>query len=57
MGIICRLIDLTWGLQFIPVVKVVNEVLNAKPPEEIIWSISQLAETSYDWELIQSWGK
>ena len=43
---------LAYTMQFIPVVKAVNEVLNAKPPEEIIWSVSRLAETTYDSELI-----
>ncbi|MFN7285110.1 MAG: AAA family ATPase [Dolichospermum sp.] len=43
---------LRYTMQFIPVVKAVNEALNTKPPEQIIWSISQLTETIYDWELI-----
>lgn len=43
---------LAYTLQFIPVVQTVNKVLNAKPAEQIIWSISHLAETTYDWELI-----
>ncbi|MBY5310423.1 AAA family ATPase [Aphanizomenon flos-aquae CCAP 1446/1C] len=43
---------LAYTMQFIPVVKAVNEVLNTKPPEQIIWSISQLSETTYDWKLI-----
>ncbi|MFM7406725.1 MAG: AAA family ATPase, partial [Cuspidothrix sp.] len=43
---------LAYTMQFIPVVETVNKVLNTKPPEEIIWSISQLSETIYDWELI-----
>ncbi|MEA5552587.1 ATP-binding protein [Anabaena cylindrica UHCC 0172] len=43
---------LAYTMQFIPVVQTVNNVLNAKPPEQIIWSVSQLAETTYDWELI-----
>ncbi|MDD1413333.1 ATP-binding protein [Dolichospermum sp. ST_con] len=43
---------LAYTMQFIPVVQTVNNVLDAKPSEQIIWSISQLAETIYDWELI-----
>jgi hypothetical protein len=43
---------LAYTMQFIPVVQTVNKVLNIIPSEQIIWSVSQLAETTYDWELI-----
>jgi hypothetical protein len=43
---------LAYTRQSTPVVKAVNKALEIKPEEEIIWSISQLAETIYDWELI-----
>ncbi|PPJ64584.1 AAA family ATPase, partial [Cuspidothrix issatschenkoi] len=43
---------LAYTMQFIPVVEAVNKALEIKPEEQIIWSISKLAETTYDWELI-----
>jgi hypothetical protein len=43
---------LLYTQQFIPVVQVVNKVLNTKPPEQIIWSVSQLIETTNNWDLI-----
>ena len=43
---------LAYTMQYTPVVEAVNKALEIKPEEEIIWSISQLTETIYDWKLI-----
>ncbi|MFM6674488.1 MAG: ATP-binding protein, partial [Dolichospermum sp.] len=43
---------LAYTMQYTPVVEAVNKALEIKPEEEIIWSISQLSETTYDWKLI-----
>ncbi|MDB9481439.1 AAA-like domain-containing protein, partial [Dolichospermum circinale CS-537/05] len=43
---------LAYTMQYTPVVNAVNKALKIKPEEEIIWSISQLAETTYDWKLM-----
>ncbi|MFO5491192.1 MAG: ATP-binding protein, partial [Cuspidothrix sp.] len=43
---------LAYTMQYNPVVEAVNKALEIKPEEEIIWSISQLTETIYDWKLI-----
>ena len=43
---------LAYTMQDTPVIEAVNKALEIKPEEEIIWSISQLAETTYDWKLI-----
>jgi len=44
---------LAYTLQFIPVVKAVNWVLQESPPDQIIWRVAQLAENPYDWKLIR----
>ena len=44
---------LRYSLQFIPVVKGVNQVLGKTPPEHLIFKISQLAEHPYDWLLVK----
>lgn len=44
---------LRYTLQFTPVVKAINQVLVEKPPEQIIYRVSQLAENPYDWRLIR----
>ncbi|NEP08714.1 MAG: ATP-binding protein [Symploca sp. SIO2C1] len=44
---------LTYTLQFIPVVKAVNPVLAATPPEEVIFRVVKLAEATDDWDLVR----
>ncbi|KEI66402.1 hypothetical protein A19Y_1334 [Planktothrix agardhii NIVA-CYA 126/8] len=44
---------LRYSLQFIPVVKGVNQFLGKTPPEHLIFKISQLAEHPYDWLLVK----
>ncbi|QYX32625.1 AAA family ATPase [Sphaerospermopsis torques-reginae] len=44
---------LAYTLQFIPVIQAVNKALKRKPPEQIIWSVSQLANNPFDWQLIK----
>jgi hypothetical protein len=39
-------------MQYTPVVKAVNKALEIKPEEQIIWSVSQLANNPFDWQLI-----
>ena len=45
---------LAYTLQFIPVVRAVNQVLTKTPPEQIIWHVSKLAEDPFDWKLVLS---
>ncbi|NET70681.1 MAG: ATP-binding protein, partial [Sphaerospermopsis sp. SIO1G2] len=44
---------LGYTLQFIPVIQAVNKVLKSKPPEQIIWSVSQLVHNPFNWEFIK----
>ncbi|GCL39973.1 ATPase [Sphaerospermopsis reniformis] len=44
---------LAYTMQFIPVIKAVNKALEIKPEEQIIWSVSQLANNPFDWQLIE----
>ncbi|NJO65100.1 MAG: ATP-binding protein [Richelia sp. RM2_1_2] len=44
---------LAYTLQFIPVVKAVNQVLAKTPAEQIIYRVSQLAEAPFDWNLVR----
>ena len=43
---------LAYTLQFIPVVKAVNEILAKTPSEQIMCRVSQLAEAPFDWKLV-----
>ncbi|MEB3149789.1 MAG: ATP-binding protein, partial [Sphaerospermopsis sp.] len=43
---------LAYTMQFIPVIQAVNKALEIKPEEQIIWSVSQLANNPFDWQLI-----
>ncbi|MDJ0693038.1 ATP-binding protein [Mastigocoleus sp. MO_188.B34] len=45
---------LAYTLQFIPVLKAINQVLSKIPSEQIIWYVSKLAEDPFDWKLVQS---
>ncbi|MEM1171665.1 MAG: ATP-binding protein [Cyanobacteria bacterium P01_H01_bin.35] len=44
---------LRYSLQFIPAINAINQVLAETPPEQMIYRISELAENSYDWELVK----
>ncbi|KST65830.1 ATP-binding protein [Mastigocoleus testarum] len=44
---------LAYTLQFIPVVKAVNQVLNKIPAEQIIYRVAQLAGKPFDWNLVR----
>ncbi len=44
---------LAYTLQFIPVVEAINRVLAKTPSEQIIWRVSRLAETPFDWRVIR----
>ena len=44
---------LAYTMQFIPVIQAVNKALKKKPSEEIILSVSQLANNPFDWQLIK----
>jgi len=44
---------LRYSLQFIPVVKAVNQVLAEIPSEQLIFRVSQLAENPSDWKLVK----
>ncbi|MEM9927431.1 MAG: ATP-binding protein [Cyanobacteria bacterium P01_D01_bin.50] len=43
---------LAYTLQFIPVVKAVNQILAKTSSEQIIYRVSQLAEAPFDWKLV-----
>ncbi len=43
---------LAYTLQFIPVVKAVNQILAKTPSEQIMYRVSQLAEAPFDWKLV-----
>ncbi|WP_293350122.1 MULTISPECIES: ATP-binding protein [unclassified Microcoleus] len=44
---------LKFTLQFIPVVKAVNRVLEETPKEQLIYRIAQLSQDPYDWNLVR----
>jgi hypothetical protein len=44
---------LAYTLQFIPVVEAVNQALAKTPSEQLIWRISRLAESPFDWQLVR----
>lgn len=44
---------LAYTLQFIPVIRAVNQVLSTTPSEQIICYTSQLAENPFDWKLVR----
>ena len=44
---------LAYTLQFIPVVKAVNQVLNKLPSEQVIYRIAQLVEKPFHWNLVR----
>ncbi len=44
---------LAYTLQFIPVVKAVNQVLAETPPEQVIYRVAQLTIAPYDWQLVR----
>lgn len=43
---------LAYTLQFIPVIQAVNKVLAETPPEEVVVSVTQLAENPHRWRLV-----
>lgn len=43
---------LRYTLQWIPVVNALKQVLAVTPDEQLIWRITQLAKSPYDWQLI-----
>ncbi|MDJ0773156.1 MAG: ATP-binding protein, partial [Mastigocoleus sp. MO_167.B18] len=45
---------LAYTLQFIPVIRAVNQVLTKTPTEQIIWRVSKLVENPFDWNLVLS---
>jgi hypothetical protein len=45
---------LAYTFQFIPVTQAVNRVLAEIPPEQVIYRVAQLAEKSFDWQLVHS---
>ncbi|MGD1700981.1 AAA family ATPase [Dapis sp. BLCC M229] len=44
---------LRYSLQFIPVVRAINQVLAQLPSDQIVYRVAQLAENPYDWELVK----
>ncbi|MGB3514582.1 MAG: ATP-binding protein [Microcoleaceae cyanobacterium] len=44
---------LRYSLQFIPVVRAINQVLAELPSDQIVYRVAQLAENPYDWELVK----
>ncbi|MGK7954142.1 MAG: ATP-binding protein [Crocosphaera sp.] len=44
---------LRYSLQFIPVVRAINQVLAELPSDQIVYQVAQLAENPYDWELVK----
>ncbi|HEY9803094.1 MAG TPA: ATP-binding protein [Leptolyngbyaceae cyanobacterium] len=44
---------LAYTLQCIPVIQAVNQTLVKTPSEQIIWRVSRLAESPFDWNLVR----
>ncbi len=43
----------SYTLQFIPIIKALNQVLAATPLDQVVYRVAQLAEPPYNWELIR----
>ncbi len=43
----------TSTLQFIPIIKALNQVLGETPQDQVVYRVAQLAEPPYNWELIR----